>query len=87
MSNYSNFPPLSPYYQRLHPWCIVRHLPQMQRLLVCRFRQRSQAEAHLRILRQLAPAPYEILFDPGDGTLEFQSEQFSSPTAESTRLD
>ncbi len=59
--------PDSAYYQRLYPWQLVRHLPQMQRLVVGRFRSRSSAEAHLKILRRLeTSASYLILFDPGD---------------------
>lgn len=53
------------YYQQLHPWCIIRLLPKMQRLVIARFRRRNDAEAHLQILRQQAPtATYEIVFDP-----------------------
>ncbi|MFM7425113.1 MAG: hypothetical protein ACKO7W_09010 [Elainella sp.] len=59
--------PDSPYYQQLHPWQLIRHLAQMQRLVVGRFRSRSLAEAHLRALRRLDPsAHYLILFDPGE---------------------
>ena len=54
----------SAYYQKLHPWCIVYQLPPMRSLIICRFRKRSEAEAHLKILRQLTPtASYLILFD------------------------
>ena len=57
--------PPSAYYQRLHPWCIIRQLPKMQRLVVNRFRQRSLAEDHLKTLRRLTPdANYLLLFDP-----------------------
>ena len=55
----------SAYYQRLHPWCIIRQLPKMQRLVVSRFRQRGEAESHLKILRRLTPdSTYLLLFDP-----------------------
>lgn len=55
------------YYDRLHPWCIIRLLPQMQRTVVRRFRQRNEAEAHLRALQRLTPdAEYAIVFDPPD---------------------
>ena len=54
----------SAYYQRLHPWCVVCQIPPMRSLTVCRFRRRTEAEAHLKILRQLTPtASYLILFD------------------------
>lgn len=53
------------YHQRLHPWCIIRFLPKMQRQVVIRFRHRNDAEAHLRALCQLEPtATYDIIFDP-----------------------
>lgn len=53
------------YHQQLHPWCIIRLLPQMQRLVVARFRRRNDAEAHQQALRRLEPsAQYRIVFDP-----------------------
>ncbi|MGV0027147.1 hypothetical protein [Phormidesmis priestleyi] len=53
------------YWQRLHPWCIVRFLPQMQRIVIQRFRYRSQAEEYLRVLKRLLPhANHQIIFDP-----------------------
>jgi hypothetical protein len=37
----------------------------MRSLIISRFRKRSEAEEHLKILRQLTPsARYLILFDP-----------------------
>lgn len=55
------------YYDRLHPWCIIRLLPKMQRAVVARFRRRNDAEAHLKILQQMNPdADYLIIFDPPD---------------------
>lgn len=43
------------YQTQLFPWCIMRPLPNMRQTIVARFRRRSDAEAHLRILRQLLP--------------------------------
>ncbi|MGB5959773.1 MAG: hypothetical protein WBG73_03855 [Coleofasciculaceae cyanobacterium] len=43
------------YGKRHNPWVIVRLLPNMQRLVVGRFRTRSDAEGHLQILRRLIP--------------------------------
>ena len=61
----TNDPCASAYYQRLHPWCIVCQIPPMRSLIISRFRKRSEAEEHLKILRQLTPsARYLILFDP-----------------------
>lgn len=55
------------YHNRLHPWCIIRQLPQMQRLVIARFRRRNEAEAHLKALQRLTPdITYLIIFDPPD---------------------
>lgn len=55
------------YHARLHPWLIIRQLPQIQRLTVCRFRKRNEAEEYLKALKRLSPqATYSILFDPVD---------------------
>ncbi|MBE9010198.1 hypothetical protein IQ250_08270 [Pseudanabaenaceae cyanobacterium LEGE 13415] len=55
------------YQERLSPWCIVRLLPKMQRIVVCRCRKRNDAIAHLQALKRLnAGAIYEIIFDLGD---------------------
>jgi hypothetical protein len=52
------------YLESLHPWCIVRLLPNLQSAIVARFRRRSDAEAHLQILRRLVPTvAYRIVFD------------------------
>lgn len=51
------------YANRLSPWCIIRALPNLQRLTVARFRRRGDAEAHLATLRRMIPnAAYEIVF-------------------------
>ena len=52
------------YFDRLHPWCIVRLLPNVQRITVGRFRRRGDAEAHQSVLRQMLPqANFVIVFD------------------------
>jgi hypothetical protein len=52
------------YKDQLHPWCIVRCLPQARSITVARFRRRNEAEAHLQILRRILPtATYTLLFD------------------------
>ncbi|WP_416666654.1 hypothetical protein [Egbenema bharatensis] len=59
-----NDPATLTYHNRLHPWCIIRLLPKMQRVVVVRFRRRNSAEEHLRVLKRLNPdATYEIVFD------------------------
>ncbi|MDY6783633.1 MAG: hypothetical protein SW833_14010 [Cyanobacteriota bacterium] len=53
------------YRERLHPWIIVRLLPNLQRIVVGRFRSWSDAEGHLKVLRQLIPtASMIVVFDP-----------------------
>jgi hypothetical protein len=53
------------YFEKLHPWCIIRPLPNLQRRVVARCRRRSDAEAHLQILRRLIPnVTHTIVFDP-----------------------
>ncbi|NEO91743.1 MAG: hypothetical protein F6K56_16465 [Moorea sp. SIO3G5] len=55
------------YSQRLHPWVVVRLLPKMQRVVVARFRNRSDAEGHLQALKRLMPdADFIIIFDIGE---------------------
>jgi len=54
-----------PYRERLHPWVLVRLLPNMQRLTVGQFRTRSDADGHLQILRRLIPnAKFVVMFNP-----------------------
>ncbi|NEQ10464.1 MAG: hypothetical protein F6K37_32425 [Moorea sp. SIO4E2] len=55
------------YANRLHPWAIVRLLPKMQRVVVRRFRNRSNAEGHMQALKRLMPdANFVIVFDLGE---------------------
>jgi hypothetical protein len=52
------------YKVQLYPWCIIRPLPNMRTQIIGRFRNRSDAEGHLRILKRLMPnIPYQIMFD------------------------
>ena len=52
------------YSKRLSPWVIVRLLPNMQRIVVGRFRTRSDAEGHLQVLRRVIPdAEMIVVFD------------------------
>jgi hypothetical protein len=51
------------YRDRLKPWCIIRQLPNCQRLTVARFTRRPDAEAYLNALHRLMPAvPHTIVF-------------------------
>ncbi|HEY9636845.1 MAG TPA: hypothetical protein V6D14_25825 [Coleofasciculaceae cyanobacterium] len=64
------------YLERLHPWCIIRPLPDIRSLIVGRFRHRVDAEGHLRVLKQLMPTvPFEILFDVIPGQTDSQDIQ------------
>ena len=52
------------YAERLYPWAIIRLLPRMQRVVVGRYRNRSDAEGHLRALKRLMPdGEFVIIFD------------------------
>lgn len=52
------------YKAQLYPWCIIRPFPNMRTQIVGRFRSRSDAEGHLRVLKRLMPnASYQIMFD------------------------
>ncbi|NEO74276.1 MAG: hypothetical protein F6K52_33655 [Moorea sp. SIO3H5] len=55
------------YSQRLYPWALIKLLPNMQRVVVRRFRNRSDAEGHLQALKRLMPEEkFIIIFDLGD---------------------
>ncbi|MBD2125486.1 hypothetical protein NDI39_16385 [Microcoleus sp. ZQ-A2] len=52
------------YKHQLSPWCIIRHQQNLQNLIVARFRRRSDADAHLQLLKRLIPTvPFSIIFD------------------------
>ncbi len=52
------------YREKLYPWCIIRHLPNLQRLTVGRFRRCNEALEHLQVLRRLIPhANFAVIFD------------------------
>jgi hypothetical protein len=52
------------YRDSLSPWCIIQHLPNMQRAIIARFRKRQDTEEHLRLLQRLnSTVAYELIFD------------------------
>lgn len=52
------------YFEKLHPWCLIRLLPNCQRIVVARFRKRNDADAHLRVLQRLVKnRTFVIIFD------------------------
>ncbi len=68
------------YRQQLHPWCIIRLLPNAQRITVARFRKRNDADAHCRTLRRLIPhATFIIIFAPPPTTSTAGSTEASPP--------
>ncbi len=55
------------YRDKLSPWCVVHQMPDLQHSVVVRFRRRSFAEEHLKVLQRMNPAHlYEIMFDPAE---------------------
>ena len=53
------------YREKLHPWIVVQLLPEMQRVIRGRFRRESEADGHLRVLRQHIPdSNFVVMFDP-----------------------
>lgn len=44
-----------------HPWCIIRQLPNMQRVVAARFHRRHDADGYLQILQQLLPTTKHII--------------------------
>ncbi|AOW98393.1 hypothetical protein BJP34_02075 [Moorena producens PAL-8-15-08-1] len=63
------------YSERLYSWAIVRLLPQMQRVVVGRYRNRSDAEGHLQALKRLMPdGKFIIIFDLPE-PMEEESEE------------
>lgn len=52
------------YFQQLHPWCVIRILPDNQHQIILRFRRRDDAVAYLQALRQSAiNVAFAIIFD------------------------
>ncbi|GAX44639.1 hypothetical protein NIES4075_56580 [Tolypothrix sp. NIES-4075] len=52
------------YKKRLTSWAVARLLPDTQHEIIARFRNQSDAEGHLRLLRQLTPdVSLMVVFD------------------------
>lgn len=52
------------YKKRLSSWAVARLLPDTQQEIIARFRNQSDAEGHLRLLRQLTPdVSLMVVFD------------------------
>lgn len=69
------------YKEQLHPWCIIKPLPNLKRQIVARCRRRNDAEAHLKILQRMIPGiKYTIVFDPTPDQSDLTAKQrCSSP--------
>ncbi|MCU0527014.1 MAG: hypothetical protein MUF72_19585 [Elainella sp. Prado103] len=51
----------------LRPWCLICLQPNLQHQVLNRFQRRHEAEAHLKVLRQMMPSgQYMVLFDGSD---------------------
>jgi putative acetyltransferase len=47
------------------PWAIARIMPTAKAYIVARFRNRQDADDHLRVLHRFIPAAeFDIIFDP-----------------------
>jgi len=61
---------------RPQPWCLICLQPNLQHLVLNRFQRRHEAEAHLKVLRQMMPSSsssYMVMFDQGfDSGSEFE---------------
>jgi hypothetical protein len=52
------------YKKRLNAWAIARSVSDMERVIVARFRSRSDADGYLRHLRQEIPnSTFEVVVD------------------------
>jgi hypothetical protein len=52
------------YKQCLKSWAVARQLPNMQWLIIGRYRSRSDADGHLQLLRQRVPnLQFKVVFD------------------------
>lgn len=53
---------------RSRPWCVLCLQPNLRHHVLNRFQRRHEAEAHLKLLRQMSPtASYMVMFDSTEG--------------------
>jgi hypothetical protein len=63
------------YQHKLTPWVIHKLLPDLKQLTVSRFRRRNDAEAYLKVLKQVQPnAHFAITFEMGQPEYAAQAE-------------
>jgi hypothetical protein len=54
------------YQDKLTPWVVNKLLPNMKQMTVNRFRRRNDADAYLKMLKQMNPtAQFSVTFDMG----------------------
>jgi hypothetical protein len=76
-------------FSPLRIWAVVRLLPKMQRVVINRFRRRSDAENYLHLLRQqIYDANLTIVFDPPsrETNLEAHSKSCEKSTLSSSSM-
>ncbi|HLO88171.1 MAG TPA: hypothetical protein VK203_24630 [Nostocaceae cyanobacterium] len=57
-------PQAQAYRNRLNGWAIARVVENSERVIVARFRTRSDADGYIQHLRQLKPeGTFEVIFD------------------------
>ena len=60
------------------PWTIVRILPDARHYTVARFRNRQDANDHMRVLRRFIPvAKFEMIFAPLEEESQDNPQQLS----------
>ncbi|HEY9820577.1 MAG TPA: hypothetical protein V6D35_07330 [Candidatus Sericytochromatia bacterium] len=53
----------------LKPWAVARLRPNLQWIIIARYRSRSDADGHILLLRQRVPnIQFKVVFDLGDRT-------------------
>jgi len=52
------------YKDKLKPWAIARQCPNLQWIIIARYKSRSDADGHLLLLRQRVPnVEVKVVFD------------------------
>jgi hypothetical protein len=52
------------YKRCLKPWAVARQLPNLQWVIIARYRSRSDADGHLLLLRQRVPSiQFKVVFE------------------------
>ena len=52
------------YKDRLKPWAVARQRPNLQWIIIARYKSRSDADRHLLLLRQRVPnIQFKVVFD------------------------